>query len=67
MQPEADGKKWGRVTIPFTTHGGIASGIAFEEAGKLQRKPGKTVAAGLKVNAPRFIGGEGGDAGTRPA
>lgn len=43
--------EWGKVAIPFVTYGGINSGIALEEAGKLLRKSGRKVLAGLKVSS----------------
>ncbi|TCO68803.1 4Fe-4S dicluster domain-containing protein [Marinisporobacter balticus] len=42
---------WGKVAIPFVTYGGIHSGIALEEAGKLLKKSGRKVLAGLKVSS----------------
>ncbi len=45
-------RKWGKLAIPFVTYGGVTSGIALEEAGKLLRKSGRTVLGGLKVSGP---------------
>ena len=39
----------GRIAVPFVTYGGISSGIALEEAGRLLRKGGRTVIAGIKI------------------
>lgn len=39
----------GRIAVPFVTYGGISSGIALEEAGRLLRKGGRTVIAGVKI------------------
>jgi ferredoxin/NAD(P)H-dependent FMN reductase len=46
--PKPDGH-WGSIAVPFVTYGGVTSGIALEEAGKLLRKSGRTVPAGMKV------------------
>jgi ferredoxin/NAD(P)H-dependent FMN reductase len=45
-QPTGD---WGELAIPFVTYGGVSSGIALDEAGKLLRKSGRKVLLGLKV------------------
>lgn len=42
---------WGRIAVPFVTYGGVISGIALEEAGKLLQKSGRTVPAGMKLVA----------------
>ncbi|SNT30634.1 4Fe-4S dicluster domain-containing protein [Anaerovirgula multivorans] len=42
---------WGKIAVPFITYGGINSGIALDEAGKLLRKSGRKVLAGLKVSS----------------
>lgn len=44
------GNGWGKIAIPFVTYGGLNSGIALEEAGKLLKKSGRQVLAGLKVS-----------------
>lgn len=48
--PRPDGR-WGRLVIPFVTYGGISSGVALAEAGKLLKRSGRTVVAGLKLAA----------------
>ena len=45
----APGAGMGTIAIPFVTYGGISSGIALEEAERLLRKGGRSVAAGLKI------------------
>ncbi len=45
------GNGWGKIAVPFVTYGGIHSGIALDEAGRLLKKTGRTVAAGLKISA----------------
>ena len=47
----AAGNGWGKFAVPFVTYGGITSGIALEEAGKLLKKSGRIVVAGMKVCA----------------
>lgn len=42
---------YGKITIPFVTYGGINSGIALDEAGKLLRKSGRKVLLGMKVSS----------------
>ena len=42
---------WGKFAVPFVTYGGITSGIALEEAGKLLKKSGRIVVAGMKISA----------------
>jgi ferredoxin len=42
---------WGKFAIPFVTYGGTTSGIALEEAGKLLKKSGRIVVAGMKICA----------------
>lgn len=49
--PAPDGGTWGSLAIPFVTYGGISSGIALKEAGRLLRRSGRTVVGGLKVSA----------------
>lgn len=54
---------WGKIAIPFVTYGGVSSGIALDEAGKLLRKTGRKVLAGMKVSSSHhmtkvFIGEE---------
>ena len=44
--------KWGKYAVPYVTYGGISSGIALREAGKLLKKSGRIVHAGMKVSAP---------------
>lgn len=41
--------RWGKIAVPFITYGAINSGIALDEAGKLLRKSGRKVLAGMKV------------------
>jgi ferredoxin/flavodoxin len=41
--------------VPFVTYGGINSGEALHEAEKVLRKSGRTVVAGLKVNAEHCL------------
>lgn len=48
--PKADEKKWGRITLPFVTYGGIESGIALEEAAQALKKSGRIVIGGLKIS-----------------
>ena len=45
----------GRVAIPFVTYGGINSGIALEEAERLLRKGGRSVAVGLKITCSHRV------------
>lgn len=45
------GAKWGKFAVAFVTYGGINSGIALEEAGRLLKKSGRTVIAGAKFSA----------------
>ena len=42
---------WGKFAVPFVSYGGITSGIALEEAGKLLKKSGRLVVAGMKISA----------------
>lgn len=49
MIPNAEGK-WGEVVVPFVTYGGISSGIALEEAGKLLTKGKRKVLCGAKFS-----------------
>jgi ferredoxin/flavodoxin len=49
--PEPDCKIWGKIAIPFVTYGGICSGTALEEAGKMLRRSGRIVAGGVKISA----------------
>lgn len=42
---------WGKYAIPFVTYGGISSGVALKEAGKLLKKSGRLVHAGMKISA----------------
>lgn len=42
---------WGKFAVPFVTYGGITSGIALEEAGKLLKKSGRIVVTGMKISA----------------
>ncbi|WP_234123627.1 EFR1 family ferrodoxin [Clostridium hydrogenum] len=46
---------WGKVAVPFVTYGGINSGIALDEAGKLLRKSGRKVLAGMKVSCSHHM------------
>ncbi len=46
---------WGKIAVPFVTYGGIHSGIALDEAGKLLRKSGRKVLAGLKVSSSHHM------------
>jgi ferredoxin/NAD(P)H-dependent FMN reductase len=46
---------WGKIAIPFVTYGGISSGIALDEAGKLLRKSGRKVLAGMKVSSSHHM------------
>lgn len=45
------GKDWGKIAVPFVTYGGLNSGIALDEAGKLLKKSGRCVPAGVKISA----------------
>jgi ferredoxin/NAD(P)H-dependent FMN reductase len=49
------GNGWGKIAIPFVTYGGIDSGIALEEAGKLLRNSGRKVIGGVKVSSPHCM------------
>lgn len=42
---------WGKIAVPFVTYGGVSSGISLDEAGKLLRKSGRKVLAGMKVSS----------------
>jgi len=46
---------WGEIAIPFVTYGGIDSGIALEEAGKLLKRSGRKVIAGIKVSSSHHM------------
>jgi ferredoxin/flavodoxin len=45
------GNGWGRIAVPFVTYGGLNSGIALDEAGKLLKKSGRRVPVGVKLSA----------------
>lgn len=45
----------GSLAIPFVTYGGIHSGVALEEAGKLLSKGNRRVLMGLKLSAPHHM------------
>lgn len=47
----APGNGWGSLAVPFVTYGKINSGVALPQAAKYLRKSGRTVVAGMKVNA----------------
>lgn len=40
---------WGKIAVPFVTYGAVSSGISLDKAGKLLRKSGRKVLAGMKV------------------
>jgi ferredoxin len=42
---------WSKIVVPFVTYGGISSGISLDEAGKLLRKSGRIVLAGMKISS----------------
>ena len=44
-------RKWSKLAVPFVTYGGISSGIALYEAAKTLKRTGRTVVAGMKINA----------------
>lgn len=46
------GNGWGKIAIPFVTYGGLNSGIALDEAGRLLKQSGRRVPAGVKISAP---------------
>jgi ferredoxin/flavodoxin len=46
---------WGEIAIPFVTYGGVSSGIALDEAGKLLRKSGRKVLLSLKVSSSHHM------------
>ncbi|MFW6365294.1 MAG: 4Fe-4S dicluster domain-containing protein [Spirochaetota bacterium] len=48
--PRPDGERWGRLALPFVTYGGISTGIALAEAGRLLRKRGRTVIGGARFS-----------------
>lgn len=43
-------KKWSEAVIPFVSYGGISSGIALEEAGKLFKKRNRKILMGAKIS-----------------
>lgn len=49
------GNGWGKSAVPFVTYGGIHSGIALDEAGRLLKKSGRNVPAGLKISASHRV------------
>jgi len=51
LLPKPDSDRWGKYTIPYVTYGGIDSGIALEEAGRLLKKSGRKVIGGMKISA----------------
>ena len=53
--PRPDGKKWGRLAVPFVTYGGISSGIALEECGKHLHKSGRIIPCGIKISSPHRV------------
>lgn len=46
---------WGRAAIPFVTWGGISSGVALHEAAELIKAGGRTVVAGMKIEASHSL------------
>lgn len=42
---------WGNAVVPFVTYGGVNSGIALEEAGKLLKRSGRKVLGGMKISS----------------
>jgi ferredoxin/flavodoxin len=42
---------WGKFAVPFVSYGGISSGIALEEAGKLLRRSGRAVVSAMKISS----------------
>ncbi|MBV7271838.1 EFR1 family ferrodoxin [Clostridium sp. PL3] len=46
---------WSKIAVPFVTYGGINSGIALDEAGKLLQKSGRIVVAGIKVSSSHHM------------
>ncbi|HCL58164.1 MAG TPA: hypothetical protein DHW82_14310 [Spirochaetia bacterium] len=49
--PLPDSQKWGKQALPFITYGGVSSGIALYDAGKLLQKRERVNIYGLKVNS----------------
>lgn len=46
---------WGKISVPFVTYGGISSGIALDEAGKLLKKSGRKVLSSIKVSSSHHM------------
>ncbi|MFW9917830.1 MAG: NAD(P)H-dependent oxidoreductase, partial [Candidatus Thorarchaeota archaeon] len=49
------GNGWGRLAVPFVTYGGINSGIALQEAGKLLKRTGRIPVSGMKINSQHSL------------
>lgn len=46
---------YSEIAIPFVTYGGICSGIALDEAGKLLKKSRRKIPFGMKVSSPHCM------------
>ena len=49
--PKPDNHAWGNLAVPFVTYGGMSSGNALYEMGKLFKKSGRTTILGMKINS----------------
>ena len=47
--------KWGSLTVPFISYGGVHSSIALKEAGALLRKKGRKNITGVKIAASHSL------------
>ena len=47
--------KWGSLTVPFISYGGVHSSVALKEAGALLRKKGRKSITGVKIAASHSL------------